>query len=235
MTTTTTMPASDAPAPSADHAAHMDRIYRFTRHIYDATRKFFLFGRDTLLRELDPPTGSTVLEVGCGTARNLVILSKRRPDLHLLGVDASAAMLDTARKKLTPPLASRVTLAHGLAERLDLPTLFGSNHPALAKPLQRVFFSYALTMIPPWREALDRAITLLPPGGQVHAVDFWDQAPWPRPARAALVKWLDLFSVRFRPELIDDLRRRHADGSIDLCLHSIGRQYAFRAVLTKRG
>ena len=33
-----------------DHAALMDTVYRGQRHIYDATRKYFLFGRDRLIR-----------------------------------------------------------------------------------------------------------------------------------------------------------------------------------------
>lgn len=55
------------------HAAqHMDRMYRRQRHIYDASRKFYLLGRDNLIRETQPPQGGSILEIGCGTARNLI-------------------------------------------------------------------------------------------------------------------------------------------------------------------
>ncbi len=61
--------ASQTPAAASteDAGQHMDGIYRYQRYIYDATRKYFLLGRDTLLDELDPPDGGSVLEVGCGT------------------------------------------------------------------------------------------------------------------------------------------------------------------------
>ena len=36
-----------------NHAALMDSVYRRQRHIYDLTRKYFLFGRDTLIEGLD--------------------------------------------------------------------------------------------------------------------------------------------------------------------------------------
>ncbi len=35
--------------------AHMDAIYRYQRYIYDASRKYYLLGRDRLLDELEPP------------------------------------------------------------------------------------------------------------------------------------------------------------------------------------
>ena len=40
--------ATDATAPVAGHAAQMDAVYAFQRHIYDLTRKYYLLGRDRL-------------------------------------------------------------------------------------------------------------------------------------------------------------------------------------------
>ena len=60
-----------------DQAALLDSIYAYQRLIYDWTRKFFLFGRDTLIREMKLQPGDHVVEVGCGTARNLIALAKK--------------------------------------------------------------------------------------------------------------------------------------------------------------
>lgn len=49
------------------HAALMDRTYRHQRRIYDATRAYFLLGRDHLIAQLAPPEGGRVLEIACGT------------------------------------------------------------------------------------------------------------------------------------------------------------------------
>jgi S-adenosylmethionine-diacylgycerolhomoserine-N-methlytransferase len=219
--------APDAPA-THDHAAKMDAIYRWTRHIYDSTRKFYLFGRDDLLRSLNAPQNSPVLEVGCGTARNLRKLAALRPDLQLLGLDASANMLETAAKKLSPQLASRITLRQGLAEQLDVGATFG-----LQQPLPRIFFSYSLTMIPPWQGALDAALKAVPVGGEVHIVDFCDQGGWPAPVRWALKRWLSLFSVKFRPELLDYIQLLASRGDARLNLTTIYGRYAFIARLTR--
>ena len=51
----------------SEAAALMDRIYRHQRHIYDASRKFYLLGRDEAITKLSPPIGGNALEIGCGT------------------------------------------------------------------------------------------------------------------------------------------------------------------------
>jgi len=63
----------------ASAAAHMDAIYRYQRYIYDASRKYYLLGRDRLIGELAPPPGGSVLEIACGTGRNLVKAARRYP------------------------------------------------------------------------------------------------------------------------------------------------------------
>lgn len=218
-----------APGAHADpHAAKMDDIYRWMRHIYDVTRKFYLFGRDTLLANLNAPQGSVVIEVGCGTARNLVKLSKKRPDLRLYGLDASSQMLETASKKLVGPLAQRITLKQGLAEQLDPAAMFG-----IRERIDRIFFSYSLTMIPPWKGSIDAALRAIPVGEEIHIVDFWDQASWPGPTRWALRRWLKLFTVEFRPELMTYLQQLAAEKKVKLEVISIMGRYAFRAKLTR--
>ncbi|WP_333781826.1 class I SAM-dependent methyltransferase [Sphingomonas sp. CV7422] len=62
-----------------DHAGRMDRIYGGQRHIYDLTRKYYLFGRDRLIRQLDLGMGGTLIEIGCGTGRNLIRAARQWP------------------------------------------------------------------------------------------------------------------------------------------------------------
>lgn len=58
---------------------NMNRMYRWTRHIYDASRKYYLLGRDVLIQRLRPTPDDVVCEVGCGTARNLIKLAQKYP------------------------------------------------------------------------------------------------------------------------------------------------------------
>src|ERR1700744_6761990 len=98
----------------------MDKMYRWTRYVYDFSRKYYLLGRDRLLREMVLQSGDRVLEIGCGTARNLIILARQRPDVRCYGLDASHEMLATAWAKVqSRGLEQRITLRHCLAEDLD--------------------------------------------------------------------------------------------------------------------
>ena len=186
----------------------MDRIYRRQRHLYDFTRKYYLLGRDRLIHRLTPPAGSRVLEVGCGTARNLLKLHALHRSARLYGLDASQAMLSTARSNLERRrLEQPVRLEHGLAERLCHERTFG-----LDERFDVIFFSYSLSMIPPCVEAIDAALASLKPGRSLYLVDFCDQAGFPPLARALLGRWLAWFGVHHRPELYAHLERLAANG-----------------------
>ncbi len=67
----------------------MDQMYRWTRHVYDFSRKYYLLGRDRLLREMELQPGDRVIEIGCGTARNLIRLARMRRDVRCYGLDVS--------------------------------------------------------------------------------------------------------------------------------------------------
>lgn len=172
------------------HADLMDNVYRGQRHIYDATRKYFLFGRDRLIAGLDLAPGETLLEVGCGTGRNLDLAGQRWPGARLHGLDISSEMLRSAQARL----GSKAVLVQGDACGFT-PALFGQSG------FNRVMISFALSMIPDWEMALARAYSAVAPGGALHIVDFGDGAGLPGLARKALWAWLAHFHVTPRLEL----------------------------------
>jgi S-adenosylmethionine-diacylgycerolhomoserine-N-methlytransferase len=187
--------------PAADsHAALMDRIYRRQRHIYDFTRKYYLFGRDRLIDGLDLKPQARVLEVGCGTARNLIRIANNRPDARLFGLDASAQMLVTAERVLA---GAGVTakLIQAYAEDLS-PSLFGES-----EPFDVILFSYSLSMIPDWKRALRASIGALARDGSLNIVDFGDLKGLSPLVEFPLRAWLGLFHVAPREELLAALER----------------------------
>ncbi|MEM8627421.1 MAG: class I SAM-dependent methyltransferase [Pseudomonadota bacterium] len=181
---------------TAPHGSLMDTIYRRQRHIYDASRKYYLLGRDPMLAALDPPAGGSVLEVACGTARNLIHTARLYPTTSCAGFDISREMLATARETIERAgLSSRITVAEADATAFDPQALFG--RPAF----DRVFLSYCISMIPVWREALDEALRVTAPGGSVHVVDFGSAAGFPGVYQAGLKRWLASFHVTPRLDL----------------------------------
>jgi S-adenosylmethionine-diacylgycerolhomoserine-N-methlytransferase len=177
-------------------AAHMDRMYRRQRHVYDLSRKYYLVGRDEAIARLEPRPGDGVLEIGCGTGRNLVKAARAYPEARLYGLDVSRQMLDTAAASIARAgLSARIAIAEADATDFDALALFGRPH------FERVMISYALSMIPLWREALGRALDMVAPGGALHLVDFGDCAGLPGPFKTALRRWLAAFDVSPRDDL----------------------------------
>jgi S-adenosylmethionine-diacylgycerolhomoserine-N-methlytransferase len=180
----------------AEHGRRMDAIYRWQRHLYDATRKFYLLGRDGLIAGLDVPAGGSVLEIGCGTGRNLVLAARRYRDAKLFGIDISQVMLDQARRSLDRAgLSGRVTVAAADARAFDPAALFRQAR------FSRIFLSYTLSMVPGWQGAVSQGLAHLAPGGELHIVDFGRLEGWPRWFRAVLTRWLALFHVHPEPEI----------------------------------
>jgi len=210
-----------------NHAQAMDDMYRYQRYIYDFTRKYFLLGRDSLLARMEIAPHQQVLELGCGTAHNLVRLAKQHPQTHFYGIDASAQMLISAEKKVRA-WGNPVVLKQGLAEDLNFKTTFGLN-----QPFDVIFFSYALSMIPPWREAFEVALANLKIGGRIYIVDFFDQAELPVFFQKALTHWLDYFQVHYRPELISYLHELVHNQRGTLNIIPLYKRYTFIAEFKK--
>jgi S-adenosylmethionine-diacylgycerolhomoserine-N-methlytransferase len=221
--------ASSKRAAMSDQGALMDRIYRSQRHIYDLTRRYFLLGRDTLIERMEVKEGDRVLEIGCGTARNLIHLARKFPSVELFGIDASSEMLKSASSNVTRAgFRQQVKLEYCLAEEFSPVTVFGS-----AEPFDAVFFSYSLSMIPEWRSALDRGLLSLKTGCSLWVVDFWDQRSLPKWFSGLLERWLSLFHVHHRPELLKYFRELERSGVITLSIEPLYRRYAYLARLTK--
>ena len=180
-----------ASTPRPSHAALMDEVYRGQRHIYDFTRKYYLFGRDTLIAGLEARPGMRVLEVACGTGRNLAKIGKAWPGVRLFGLDISSEMLKSARAAL----GGGARLGEGDACAFDPQSLLGEPG------FERIVLSYSLSMIPDWQGALNHTAGQLAPGGSLHVVDFGDLGGLPGPYRRVLRAWLARFHVSPRTDL----------------------------------
>jgi S-adenosylmethionine-diacylgycerolhomoserine-N-methlytransferase len=199
------MPPSTSFALGHDrHQERMDQKYRYERHVFDLSRKFFLFGRERAIAALRLQDARSVLEIGCGTGRNLKLMADRHPDLHLTGIDISQEMLKSARTKIARArLDERVTLLHGDAVA---PT---------GRKAERMLMSYSLSMVPDWQRALGVAIATLAPGGILAIVDFGNFGGLP--------EWLaepciDMLSRHDAPPCLDlpHELRRHASPALSV-------------------
>ena len=157
MMTSNQIPNPKSQIPNQNAAFEkMDKMYRHQRYFYDLTRKYYLLGRDKLIEKMNVADSENILEIGCGTGRNLVILADKFPKANFYGLDASAAMLETATAKIK---SKNITLKNALADDFNYKKTFD-----LEKPFDTIYFSYSISMIPTWQESIQNALANLKNG-----------------------------------------------------------------------
>jgi ubiquinone/menaquinone biosynthesis C-methylase UbiE len=117
--------------------------------------------REQAVATLGLQPGDRVLEIGCGTGRNLPYLRKAVGDTgHVYGVDLSAGMLTRARKLSDRHQWRNVTLVHGDAGDYQAP-----------EPLDGVLFGFSYSTMPHHHAVLLQALAQLRPSGRVCVMD----------------------------------------------------------------
>jgi S-adenosylmethionine-diacylgycerolhomoserine-N-methlytransferase len=181
-----------------------------------------------LIAGLQPPVGGSILEIGCGTGRNLIKIAQPiRPALL-----RARCFLRDAGDGTPGRHAWRALRAH----RSGAGRCNGLRPQALVRRagFERIVISYALSMIPPWQGVVRQALRSLTPNGELHIVDFGDQAGLPKPFRAMLTRWLALFHVTPRGDLamvLDEIAE--AEGALAKT-KPLYRGYAVQAVARRQ-
>jgi S-adenosylmethionine-diacylgycerolhomoserine-N-methlytransferase len=192
------MKPTPSTASATANTTAITQYYRLHAKIYDATRWSFLFGREALIQQIVTYAAPThILEVGCGTGKNIKALARRFPLATITGLDLSADMLAVARHNLGR-FSKRIKF---IQEPYTAPL-------ATANKYDLILFSYALTMFNPgWENALTAAHQDLALGGMIAVVDFHDS---PAPL---FKRWMGVNHVRMdghlRPHLFDYLSLIH--------------------------
>ncbi len=207
---------------SGSHAERLDAFYGPQASQYDAFRERLLQGRaamiqgvmDTLLEVRGGLAGAHVVELGGGTGRSLLFFGEQLDALGRVDlVDLCAPLLDEARRRFADRRQVHVTTADACTWRPGAPA-------------DAVYFSYALTMIPDWRAALDNALAMLKAGGVLGVVDFYVSAAEP-PAglkrhgaftRFFWPRWFAHDGVRPCPDHLRVLRERLPEHQLAECV-----------------
>lgn len=151
-----------------NHAERLQNFYAPQAAYYDAFRERLLHGRAELIEALDLRAGHAVIELGAGTGRNVEFYAETATQLaHLELVDLCPALLALARARL-----ARWPQAHTVEADITY------HRPA--RIADRVYFAYALSMVPNFFAALTNAMTMLKPGGLLGVVDFYVSRAAPR-------------------------------------------------------
>nr|MDQ3818782.1 methyltransferase domain-containing protein [Acidobacteriota bacterium] len=143
----------------------------FVRRRYNRIARYFVLFewlflmprgiRRKAVDRLELKEGASVLEIGCGTGRNLALLVEAvGPEGRVYGVDLSEGMLAKAEELRTQSGWRNVTLARSDAASYDAP-----------EHVDGVIFSLSYAVMPNHREVLRRAWEQLSPGGRLVIMD----------------------------------------------------------------
>lgn len=177
-------------------AVRLERFYRPQARDYDGFRARLLHGREEMLELTDPKPGARLVELGAGTGGTIALLGDR---LRALGsielVDLCPALLALARERHAGAPNVRCVEADATVWR-----------PAAHADC--VLLSYALTMIPDWRGAINNAMAMLAPGGRIGVVDFHLSPAQGAFGRALWTRWFAHGGVRLTSDHLPYLRER---------------------------
>lgn len=158
------------PVRGQDHAARMENFYSGQAAEYDSFRRRLLQGRQELWNAIHTPAKATWVDLGGGTGSNLEYFGARLQQLErLYVVDLSRSLLEVAKQRVQQQGWSNVETIEADA----------TTYQPSQGPVDVVTFSYSLTMIPDWFSAIENALNMLKPGGQIGVVDFYVSRKYP--------------------------------------------------------
>jgi S-adenosylmethionine-diacylglycerol 3-amino-3-carboxypropyl transferase len=161
------------------HGDKMSSFYAAQAKGYDAVREKMLVSRPDMMSAFGPiKTGHTWLDIGGGTGRNVHYL-RAQLDLfdRIIVLDICPELLsigeDNAKKSFTAAQCEKISW---VCLDINDPALRSKLVPYLHNELTRGFdtitFSYSLSMIPKWEEALMSAKRLMSTDGRLLVADF---------------------------------------------------------------
>ena len=147
----------------------MNTFYAPQAALYDSYRHRMLHGRPLLAACMPVKKGGVWIDVGGGTGFNLEYVGNVINNFkRVYVVDVCDPLLEQANKRVAARGWKNVKTI-----RRDVCSVEGILTPEEESGgVDLITFSYSLTMIPQWRNALDNAYKLLKPGGLIGIADF---------------------------------------------------------------
>ena len=168
-----------------------------------------------MLNQIHILPNQKVLEIGVGTARNLLKLYKREIEAHYYGVDVSKMMLELAEKKVREKKAPiKLKLLTAPVDQYITPL-------GLNEGFDHIILSFCLTMIPDPVPVLQAALASLRPGGTLHIADYYDLAKLPPSLKKMVQKMTARYHVLYRPEVLAHLQQLPGKLSIHTVLFHV--------------
>jgi ubiquinone/menaquinone biosynthesis C-methylase UbiE len=140
----------------------------------------------TLFSHIDYSSATRLLEVGCGVGAQTEILLRRFPELHVTGVDRSAAQLATAERNLggTAWCESRYALRQADAADLPFPE----------RSFDAAYLCWVLEHMPSPARVLSEVRRVLSPGATVYVTEVLNSSFFLDPYSPNLLRYWMAFN-----------------------------------------
>jgi ubiquinone/menaquinone biosynthesis C-methylase UbiE len=202
----------------------------FVRRRYNRLARFFVFFewlfwlprgiRNKAVSRLELKPGDHVLEIGCGTGRNLAPLVQAvGTGGHVYGVDLSEGMLAEARKLRAQAGWSNVTLSRSDAASYNAPVM-----------VDGVIFSLSYAVMPHHKEVLAHAWEQLRPGGRLVIMDAKLPSNLLGKLLHPFVVWTSKLTVLGNPDIRPWDELKELTDGVEMEELSFGTYYICRAV-----
>ena len=207
-------------------ASQTDSMQKETSLFYEVMSRYSQFGRKHLIEKLLAPRGGTVLELGCGTGRNLIAAARAYPSSQVFGVDSSEARLRVARSEIGKAgLRHRIHIAQADIVNFDPFATFGHES------FDRVILSYCLSRTVDWERVLQHGMMLRSAGGVMVVMEFGQQERLPHFLRRILNLGLQKSHMDVRANLKGVLNALVKDNRSKLRFERLYRGYVYYAEL----
>jgi len=172
------------------------------------------------VRRLDLKYGDRVLEVGCGTGRNLPYLSRAvGPDGRVYAVDISEGMLAKARAACEQNAWTNVRLMRSDASEYQLP-----------KPVDGAIFSLSYAVMRDRKQALRHAWKQLKPAGRLVMLDAKTLSGFVGRKTYRLLSLILRLTVLGNPDLNEVQDLRELAGQVEVDNLQFGTYFVARAI-----
>ena len=150
-------------------------VYRKRAKRYDRSALLLYFAgfrhwayRKKAIQSLALNPGDTVVDLGCGTGLNFILLQEQiGPRGRIIGVDLTDAMLDAAAARIARHTWSNVELVKSDAAAFVFPSA-----------VDGILSTFALTLVPDFDQVIRNGASSLQPGKRFVILDFKNPSGW---------------------------------------------------------
>lgn len=110
-------------------------------------------------------TDNVVLDIGCGTGANCILLGKNYPNARIIGIDTNPLFLRRAEQKIADLGIDNVQLVEQDITKCN-------REDIIQDPIDVAICSLGLSVISDWEKAADQTFSILSPGGHFIVLDL---------------------------------------------------------------